>query len=126
MCHLGNGRNVQHVSLRIGERFPIKRLRVRLHRGLPRCGIVGVLNERGANAQPLQRASKQGERAAVEPGAGHNMIPSLGQVQDRRGFGRLTRRKRYRVHTTLQGGQAIFQHLIGGIGEPGIDGANIL
>ena len=56
--HLGNGRNVQHVSLRIGERFPIKRLRVRLHRGLPRCGIVGILDERGANAQPLQRASE--------------------------------------------------------------------
>ena len=88
--HLGNGRNVQHISLRISERFPIKRLRVRLHRGLPRCGIVGILNERGANTQPLQRASEQGERAAVESGAGHNMIPGLGQVQNRRGLSCLT------------------------------------
>ena len=59
MSHLGDSVEVEHVTLGVTQRLRVEGLRVGLHRGGPRGQVVGIVDERGLDAQFRQRVVEE-------------------------------------------------------------------
>ena len=72
------------------------------------------------DAALFQGVGEEADRAAVEAGAGHHVVPRPCHVQDGVGVGGLARGGAYAGHAPLQGGQLLLQGVHGGIGQAGV------
>src|SRR5699024_8824701 len=70
----GDPGGVEHVDLRVGDRFGEERRGVVPGGGTPAVQVVGVVDEGDLDAQFGQRVVKQVVGAAVEPRAGHDVV----------------------------------------------------
>ena len=89
MGDLRDAFDVQHVLARVGDHLAEEQLGVRLHGVAPLLQVVRILHERDLDAELLQGVRQQVVRAAVEAGAGHDVVAGLGDVQDGEGLRRL-------------------------------------
>ena len=64
---------------------------------------------------------KQIVAAAVDRLLGDDVVALLRQGLDDIGYRRCAGGKRQRAHAALQSGKALFQHVLGGVGEPAVD-----
>ena len=117
----GDTGDVQDVDLRVGDRLGEERLGVGTHRGPPGVQVVGVLDEADLDTELGQRVVEQVVGAAVEPGAGHDVVARGRQVQDRERLGGLPRGQEQRGHPALQGGDALFDDVGGRVADAGVD-----
>ena len=117
----GNSLDVENVVLRIRNRFAKESLRVRTNGVLPLLKVVGVINEGHFDAELWQRVVEQVVRAAIQAGAGHNVVADLRQVQDGQRFGSLTAANQQSGNSTFEGGDALFNDSLGWIHDAGVD-----
>ena len=87
----------------------------------PRIQVVGILDEADLDAEFGQRVVEQVVGAAIEPGAGHDVIARGGEVQDGERLGRLARGQKHRGHPAFQGGDALFDDVGGRVPDAGVD-----
>ena len=123
--HRGDPGGVEDVDLRIGDGLCEERLGVRPHRRAPRVEVVGVGDERRLDPQLGQRVMQQVVGAAVEPGAGHDVVPGAGEVQDCEGLRGLARGQEQRRHPALECGDALLDDVGRRIHQPGVDVAGL-
>jgi hypothetical protein len=69
----------------------------------------------------LQGVPEQIVGAAVEGAAGDDVVAGLGQVEDGQGDGRRARGQGQGADPAVEFGQTLFQHVGGGVHDPGID-----
>ncbi len=125
VCHGGHVRDVENVDLGVGDGLGEEGLGVRPHRGPPAVQAVGVLDEADLDAQLGQRVVEQVVRAAVEPGAGHDVVAGAGQVEDGEGLGGLARGQQQRGDAAFECGDALLDDVGGGVTDAGVDVARL-
>ncbi|CAB4779873.1 unannotated protein [freshwater metagenome] len=60
-------------------------------------------------------------RAAIQAGAGHNVVADLRQVHNGQRFGSLTTTDQQRCYSAFKGGNALFHNRLGGVHDAGVD-----
>ncbi len=125
MGHRGDVRDVQNVDLRVGDRLGEERLGVRPYGRPPRIQVVGVLDEADLDADLGQRVVEEVVGAAVQPGAGHDVIAGIGQVQDREVLRGLTGRQEQRGDAAFECGDALLHDVLRRVHDPGVDVARL-
>src|SRR5699024_1772229 len=112
----GNGLDVENVALGGGGGFAGEELRAVLDRAAPRFGIVGVVDEGHLDAELGQGVREEVVGPAVEGGRGDDVVAGFGNVDDREELRRLARSDEQRTHAAFERGEAILDHLLGGVG----------
>ena len=124
--HAGDALDVEDVLLGVGDGLGEERLRVRAHRRSPGVQVVGVLDERGGDAELGERVVQQVVRSAVQAGAGDDVVADLGEVEQRDRLGGLPAGHEQRPHPTLQARDALLDDVVRGVHQPGVDVAELL
>ena len=93
--------------------------------GAPGVQVVGVVDERGLDAQLGQRVVEQVVRAAVQPRAGHDVVAGAGEVEDRERLGGLTGRQEQGRHAAFECGDALLDDVLGRVHDAGVDVARL-
>ena len=125
MGDLGDGRDIEDIGHGVAEGLAVEGLRIRLDGVLPGLRIIRVLDEGNVDAQALERDGKEGGGAAVEARRGHDVVAGRGEIQNSRGFGGLAGSEGDGRDAALEGGEALFQRVLGGVGQAGVDGARV-
>lgn len=118
---VGDAPDVEDVAARVAEGLREQGLGVRSYGGPPRVEVVGVLDEGHLDAEPRQGVPEQVVRAAVEGGAGDDVIAGRGEVQEREGLRGLPRGEGDGGDTAFEGGDALFEGVLGGVVDAGVD-----
>lgn len=113
--------DVEHVAARVGQGLGEEQLGVRLGGRPPGVQVVLVVDEADLDAELGQRVVQQVVGAAVEGGAGHQVVARTGEVEDGRGRRRRTRCEGHRGHAALQRRDPLFQDVLGGVHDPRVD-----
>ena len=118
--NLRNGVDVGNVAVGVAQGLQVNGLGVGLNGGGDGAQIVGVHKSRG---YPVlgQGVGQQVIASAIDGFLGYDVIPRLGQ-----GLNGVSDRRRARSHgqgrhTAFQGRDALFQHILGGVGQPPVD-----
>ncbi len=122
----GDPLDVEDVVLGVRDRLGEERLRVRPHGSTPAVEVIGVLDERDLDAQLLEGVVEQVVRAAVQAGAGHDVVAGLGDVEQGKGFSSLPGGDQQRPHATFEGGDALLDRGLGRVHDAGVDVAELL
>ena len=123
--HAGDALDVQDVLAGVGDHFAEEQLGVGLDGVPPLVQVVRVRHEGHGDAELLQRVGEQVVGSAVEAGAGHHMVPGLGDVEDREGLRGLAGAEQQRREAAFQAGDALFDGVLGGVADPGVDGREL-
>ena len=118
-------RDVEHVAARVAQRLGEQQLGVRPDRGAPLLGVVGVVDEADLDPQLGERVVEEVVRAAVERGGGHEVVARLGDVEDGEGLGGLAGGERDGGQPALERGDALLEHVLGGVHDPRVDVAEL-
>ena len=119
--NLGDGLNIEHIVAGVGDGFAEEELGVGAHRLTPLLQIVRVLNKRGFNAEVGKRVFEEVIGATVDGGGGNNVVARPSDVQNCVGDGRLSRSHQQRPHSPFKGCDAVFDHLLGGVVQAGVN-----
>ena len=117
--------NVGNVAVGIAQGFQIDGLGVGPDGSGDSLQVVGV-HKGGLYSELGQGMGQQIVGAAIDGFLCHDMVPRLGQSLDGVRNGRRAGGHSQRRRTALQGRDARFQHLLGGVGQPAVDIAGIL
>ena len=96
--------DVENTTGRIRHRLAEDTLGVRTNRRGDRLSVRIRIDERRLNAKLLERDRQEIERATVDLGTGHHVIPSLGDVHHRKHARRLTGARQNRRHAAFKRG----------------------
>ena len=121
---LGYGVDVWDVAVGVAQGFQIDRLGVGPDGGGDSLQIVGV-HKGGLYSELGQGVCQQVIAAAIDGLLRHNVIPRLGQSLDGVGDGRRARGQCQCRYASLQGGNPLLQHVLGGVGQPPVDVSGI-
>uniref|UniRef100_A0A914YCT4 Uncharacterized protein n=1 Tax=Panagrolaimus superbus TaxID=310955 RepID=A0A914YCT4_9BILA len=125
MRDLGDGRDVGDVAARVADRFDEHRLGAVVdQRGERRR--IGRIGETRLDAVLRQRVRQQVEAATVQRAGGDDVVARLGDGLDGIGDRGLSRGQRQRADAAFQRGQALLQHVGGGVHDAGVDVARHL
>ena len=106
---------------RVGDDLGVEQLRAAgLDRGGERVGAVGG-HERGLDPEPPQRHVEQRVGAAVERGAGDDVLAGLGELGDQQRLGGLAAGGGDRADPALEAGDALLERRDGRVAEPRVD-----
>ena len=120
MGHPGDGFDVVHIATRIADGFRIDQPGI-LVDDLGEIGGIRGIHEPDLDAEPGQGVLKQRMGPAVEVGTRDNVLPGLGDAGhgiEHRGH---AGSRAYGSGRAVNGGQAFFQHIRGGVHQPGVD-----
>ena len=118
--------DVEHISLRIGDRLREEGLRVRAHRRPPRLGIVLLLDECHLDAQAREGVLEQVEGSAIERGRRDDVVAGLGDVVQGERCRRLPRGDQQRTDPAFQRGDPVLDRGLRRVHDPGVDVAEFL
>ena len=104
----------------VTQGLQVNRLRVGPDGGGQFLQVVGV-HKGGLYAVLGQGVGQQVVAAAVDGLLGHDVIPRLSKGLDGIGNSRRARGHGQRRYAPFQGGNPLFQHVLGGVGQPAID-----
>jgi len=88
--------------------------------------VVPVIGKAHLDAELGQGVGEQVVGATVEGGGGDDVIPGFGDGENGVGDGGGTGSQGQGTYAPFQGGDPLFQHVIGGIHDPGVDVARHL
>ncbi len=120
MRNLSDRWNVEHLHPGVPYNLAEDELGLgsnRLTKGL----WISWIHEGGGNAKPRQRVSQQVVAAAIEALGGHNMIACPHERGNRQVQCGLTTRYSNRPNALVEHGDPLFEHRIGGVGQPRIN-----
>ena len=109
----------------IGDRFDEDRLGARRHRALEAFDLVGI-GPGHVPAKALEGVGELVDRAAIELSRRDDLVAGHQQLLQHHDLRGMTRRHRQRRGAALERGDALFQHRIGRIADPGVDVAERL
>ena len=124
---VGDGRDgvdIGNIGIGVAQSLQIDGLGVGPDGVLHLCQIVGI-HKGGGHAELGQGMGEQVVAAAVDGLLGHDVVPRLGQSLDGVGDGSRAGGQGQGRHSALQGCQTLFQHILGGVGEPAVDIARV-
>ena len=116
----GNGVDIRDITVGVAQRLQIHSLGVGLDRGLHLCKVVGI-HEGGVDAELGQSVSQQVVAAAVDGLLCHDVVTGLCQCLNGVGNGGCTRSGSQCCHATLQRCDALFKHILRGVGQTAVD-----
>jgi hypothetical protein len=122
----GDRLDVEDVLLRVGDGLAEERLGVGAGRGAPGLGVVRVLDEADLDAEPGQAVVEEVVRAAVEAGAGHDVVARLGDVEDRQRLRGLAARHEQCADAAFEAREALLHDVVRGVHQAGVDVAELL
>ncbi len=121
-CQRGD---VGHVAQRVADGFDEHGLGAAVD--VPReAGRVARVREAGDDALARQRVREQVVGAAIERAGRDDVVAGLGDRLDRVGDGRHARGQRQRGDAAFERRDALFEHVVGGIHDAGVDVARHL
>ena len=121
----GDAFEVRHVQARVADRLEVDGLGLAVDRLLELVQL-GAVDEAEVDAVLGQRVLEEVVRAAVQRGAGDDVVAGAGQIEDRERLGRLAGRHAERPDATLEGGDALLEDVGGRVHDPGVDVAELL
>ena len=121
----GHRLEIQHIILRVAQRFREDQLGVWANRRAKILRVCGVY-EGGLDTQIRQCIVQQVVGTAVETGGRDDVIARAGDVQDSQRFRRLPGRRGQRGRASLQGSDALFQHVPCRVHDACVDVAEFL
>ncbi len=121
----GDGVQIGNVAVGIAQSFQIDGLGVGLNGRFHLSQVVGV-HKRGGDAELRQRVGQQVIASAVDGLLSHNVIAGLGQGLNGIGDGRGAGGGGQGGASALQGRNALFQNVLGGVGQPAVNVAGVL
>ena len=121
---LRDGVNVGNIAVGVAQGLQIDGLGVGLDGALHLRQIMGIHKSSG-DAELGQRMGQQVEAAAVDGLLGNNVVAGLGQSLDGVCNGRGTGGQGQSRHAALQSRDALFQHILGGVGQAAVDVAGV-
>ena len=116
----GDGLQVDDVGIGVAQGLGIHELRIGLD-GLFEILRVGRVHEGGGKPLLHQGIGKEIVGAAIEIGGGDDVIPRHGDILNGIGDGGASRGGGQGARPALQGSDALFKHVGGGVHEAGID-----
>jgi hypothetical protein len=122
----GDGLDVEQVLLGVGDALAEERLRVGTDGGAPGLDVVGVLDKGDVDAELGQRVVEEVVGAAVEAGAGDDVVAGLGDVEDRHQLRGLAARDEERADAALEAREPLLDGVLGGVHDPRVDVAEFL
>ena len=120
MGHVGHGADVGDVARRVADGLAEDRLGALVDEGRHAVDVVGG-GEADLDAQLRQGVGEEVVGAAVEGGGGDDVVAALADGEQRVGHRRHTRGQGQTADATLQGRQALLQHIAGGVHDAGVD-----
>ena len=121
----GDALEVGHVQTRVADGLQVHALGLGVDR-LLELFEFGAVDEPELDAVLGQRVLEEVVGAAVQGGAGDDVVAGAGQVEDRQRFSSLAGCDSQGAHATLESGDALFEHVRGGVHDPGVDVAELL
>ena len=118
------GVEVNHVQRRVAQRLHEHRAGVFVGQLGDRLGVV-ALGEAHLDAELRQRVGEQVVGTAVELRLGDDVVAGAAHVEHRVGHGRLAGRQGTRGNAALKLGDALLQHIPGGVHDAGVDVARL-
>ena len=116
----GNGINIRDITVGVAQRLQIHSLGVGLDRGLHLCKVVGI-HEGGVDAELGQSVRQQVVAAAVDGLLCHDVVTGLCQCLNGVGDGGCTGSGSQCCHAALQRCNALFKHILRGVGQTAVD-----
>jgi hypothetical protein len=113
-----DGRDVEHVVVRVRNRFGEERRRLRAARRIPRVQIARVLDHVAPDSQASQALLQEPPRALVDVRGHNDVVPGARDRQQCRGGRRLTGREQHRPSPRLQIRDAPLHDVDGRIPDP--------
>ena len=120
----GNGIDIGNVGVGVAQGLNVDGLGVGLDSALHLCQVVGI-HEGGGNAPGGEGVGQQVAGAAVDGLLSHDVLTLLAQGLDGVGDGSRAGGYGQARGAALQSGNALFKHILGGIGQTAIDVAGI-
>ena len=120
MGNLRDDFNVGDIAVGVTRNFQVDGLGIGTDGGGDGLQVVGV-HKGGFHPELGQCMSQQVIAAAIDGLLGHNVTAGLGQGLDRIADGRCARGSGQGCHAAFQGRNALFQHVLSGIGQPAVD-----
>ncbi|MNL18749.1 hypothetical protein D3C87_1399070 [compost metagenome] len=118
--HPGEGRQIDDVARRVADALAVDRLGLVVDEGGDGFGAV-ILGKTHLDSETRQHVGEQGVGAAVELGGGDNVVAGGGQRLNGVGDGGRPRRDHQTGYAPLEGGHPLFQHVVGGVHDAGVD-----
>ncbi len=125
MRYLGDRGDVRDIPARVANGFDEHSLRAFVDERGKRSRVCRVGKAR-SDAVLRQGMRQQVEAAAIQRAGRHDVVAGLGDGLDGIGDGRLSRGQRQCTDAAFQRGQALFQHVGGGVHDAGVDVARHL
>ena len=126
MSGLGKHFQISHSQGRIGQGLRKHGPGVGAHGGPQLFQAGSGRDKRGLNAHLLHGLVEQVEGAPVNSAGADHMEPGRADVQHGHQVGRLAGRGEHGAHAPLQGGDFLFHHIQGGVGQAGVEKAAFL
>ena len=117
-------RDREDLQLRVGKGLRVPAAGAGVGRAGKILGVGGV-DEADLDAEGLQRICEEVPGAAIEVGAGDDVIARFAQVQHREGRRRLARPQRQARHPAFHRRDALLEHIDGGVHDAGVDVAQL-
>lgn len=114
MSHLGDRLEIGHVESRVADGLQIHGLGAVVDEGGDILGLV-TLDELGRDAQPREHDLELVVGAAVQVAGGDDVVTGVGEGGNGHELGRLAGRGGHGGHTTLEGSDALFEDVDGGL-----------
>ena len=122
---IGDRPDVEDVDARVADGLGEEQLGVRAHRALPLGRVVLVLDEGDLDPELRERVLEEVVGAAVDRAGGDEVVAGLRDVQDREGRRRLAARQQEGAGAALERGDALLDHCLGRVHDPGVDVAEL-
>ena len=122
---VGDGADVVDVEARVADGLEEHGLGALVDRRPEGLGLQPV-DELHGDAQLGQRVVEQVVGAAVEAARGDDVVARAGEVEDRQRLGRLAGRDREGRDAALERGDALLEHPVGRVHDPGVDVPELL
>lgn len=118
---VGDAPDVEDVAARVAEALGEDRLGGGADRGAPGVEVVRVVDEGHLDAQARQGVPEQVVGAAVQGGAGDEVVAGAGQGEQGEGLGGLPGGEGDSGDPAFEGGDALLQDVLGGVVDAGVD-----
>ena len=119
-----DGINIRNITVGVAQSLEVDSLGVGLDRVLDLFQIVSV-HEGGGDAELGQSVLQQVVAAAVDGLLSHDVVAGLSQCLDGVGDGSCTGSSSQSSHAAFQSGNALLEHILGGVGQTAIDVAGV-
>ena len=116
----GNGVDIRDITVGVAQRLQIHSLGVGLDSGLHLCKVVGI-HEGGVDTELGQGVCQQVIAAAVDGLLCHDVVASLCQCLNGVGDSGCTGSGSQCCHAALQRCNALFEHILRGVGQTAVD-----